>query len=507
MKRNGIRLAALSLCGAMLLGLGVPAVQARAASSGEDTIITDLEKAQGDAVYVLTQADGTWKKTLYSNGTAADNTDEKAREEQPLDLTVSYRLDGKPIAPEELAGKSGKVTIRYDYQNRKSSDITLSGKRETLYVPYAVLTGMLLDSEKFQNVTVSNGKIMDDGNHTAVIGIAFPGLQEDLGIDRETLEIPNYVEVTADVTGFSLDMTVTLVSDALWEKLDIEELDSVEDLTASVGKLTDAMNHLMGGSEALYQGLNTLLGKSGELAGGIGQLASGTKNLRDGAAELDAGASRLQGGAGQLCAGLDAINAKSDSLRSAAGQVFGSLLSAANSQLANAGIDAPAMSIGNYSEVLSGIIASLDETAIYNQVLEAVTAAVEAQREAIASQVKSAVREQIRQQVTAAFQAEVTQQVTEAVYAQISAEVIQAVTGMDPESYAAAVEAGEIPEETQAEISALIESQKHTEETTRMIADTVAGKLASEEIQAAIDEKNAEQMAGEEVAELIAAET
>lgn len=501
MKRNGIQLAALILCGALLLGFCMPAVTARAADNG---ILKKLEESQEDAIYVLTQADGTWKKTLYSDGT--EGTDTVAQDALPIDLTVSYQLDGKPVTPEALAGKSGKVTIRYEYKNRKSGDVTLDGKRETLFTPYTVLTGMLLDSEKFQNVTVSNGKIMDDGNHTAVIGIAFPGLQENLGIEEEDLELPSFVEITADVQDFSLDMTVTLVTDALWNELDLDELDSLDDLTDSVGKLTDAMDQLMGGSQELYDGLNTLLGKSDELVGGIDQLSDGAKSLRDGANALDAGALQLQSGAGQLSAGLNTIDAQSDSLRSAAGQVFHSLLSSANSQLANAGISAPAMSIGNYSQVLAGVIDSLDETAVYNQALAAVTAAVEAQRENIAAQVRAAVQENIRQQVTAAYQGEITQQVTEAVYAQVTAEVIQAATGMDPESYAAAVEAGLISEEDQAAISAAIEEQKHSDAVNQLIADTVAAKMASEEIQAAMEAAVTQQMESEEAANLIETE-
>lgn len=502
MKREGIRLAVLTLCCALLLGLCMPAVTARAE---ENNILAKLEESQEDIIYVLTQADGAWKKTLYSDGSEDAGT--AARDALPINLTVSYQLDGKQVTPQALAGKSGKVTIRYEYENRKSSTVTLGGKQETLYTPYTVLTGMLLDSEKFRNVTVSNGKIMDDGSHTAVIGIAFPGLQENLGIDREDLELPGFVEITADVQDFSLDMTITLVSDALWNELDLDELDSLEDLTESVGKLTDAMDQLMGGSEELYTGLNTLLGKSGELVGGIDQLSAGAKSLRDGANALDEGALQLQSGAGQLSAGLNAIDTQSDSLRSAAGQVFNSLLSSASSQLANAGIDAPGLSIGNYSQVLAGVIDSLDETAVYNQALAAVTAAVEAQRDTIAAQVRATVQENIRQQVTAVFQGDITQQVTEAVYAQITAEVIQSAAGMDPASYAAAVEAGQIPEETQAAISAAIEEQKHSAATNQLISDTVAGKMASDEIQAAIEGKIAEQMTSEDVTALIEAET
>ena len=55
-----------------------------------------------------------------------------------------------------------------------------------------------------------SGKLINDGSRTAVIGIAFPGLQENLAISKDKLEIPDYVEIAADVSSFRLDMTVTV---------------------------------------------------------------------------------------------------------------------------------------------------------------------------------------------------------------------------------------------------------------------------------------------------------
>ncbi len=196
-------------------------------------------------------------------------------------MNISYQLDGKDIAPAELAGKSGKVTIRFDYENHCTTTATVDGKEETLYVPFAALTGMLLDNEHFTNIEVTNGRVVNDGSHTVVVGIAFPGLQDDLNIERDTLELPDYVEVSADVTNFALDTTLTLATNSVFSALQDSDFETVDDLKASFAKLTDAMQQLLDGSSELYEGLETLLEKSQTLVDGVGTLNNGAAAPED----------------------------------------------------------------------------------------------------------------------------------------------------------------------------------------------------------------------------------
>lgn len=520
MKNKIIKFTALALCTVLLFGAAGPVVRAQAVSGSDEdaaggaSILEDIQDSKGETVYVMTDADGALQKIIVSDwmqnaiDAKSGTTGEKDLEKElPIDLAVTYQLNGKNIAPDELARKSGSVTIRYDYSNKQFDYAEIDGKKEKIYVPFTVLTGMLLDNDKFTNIEVSNGKLVDDGNHTAVVGIAFPGLQENLAVDSEELEIPDYVEIKADVKNFELDMTVTIVSNALFDEIDVDDLASVEDLSESLGKLTDAMDQLMGGSSQLYDGLNTLLDKSGELVGGIDKLAAGAKSLKDGIGQVDAGASDLQAGAAQLCSGLNTIASNSDSLKGGAGQVFNTLLSTANTQLSAAGISAPAMTIQNYADVLNGVIASLDENAVYEQALAAVTAAVEEQRSYIAEQVEAAVRDGVMEQVTAAVQEQVKPQVTEAVYQEVEAQVILTATGMDKESYEAAVAAGQIDEETQAAIAGAIEEQKQSDAVLQMIEAKTAEQIASEELQSTITANVEEQMQSDDIQALIAANT
>jgi len=475
------------------------------------TELENIENIKGDESYTL-GGDNTRVWDARGNDIYYQGTIEK---ELPVNLSVTYKLDGKTVSPDELSGKSGKVTIRFNYNNNQYETVKINGKNETVYVPFIMLTGVIFDNSKFTNVEVSNGKIINDGDRTAVIGFALPGLQENLAIDREKFEIPSYVEITADATDFSLGMTVTVATNALFSNVDIEKIDSISDLTDSMTELNNAMTKLLDGSSALYGGLCTLLDKSKELIDGINQLAEGTAKLKYGAFSLDEGAKKLSDGAAALSAGLDTLSANNDKLNDGAKKVFEALLSTAEVQLKAAGLSVPALTIDNYASVLNGIIDSLDSTRIYNQALEQVTAAVEAKQDYIKSQVTAAVRseveagvisavtEQVKSEVTKAVREQVSAQVTATVREDVEEQVILAVTGMNKASYDAAVSAGRIGTETQNIINSAISEKMASEEISSIISSNIDTQMQSEKVSAMISQKVEEQMKTGEVKNII----
>ena len=333
------------------------------------TQLTGIENVKGNESYTMGGDNScVWNANgndIYYQG----NLDK----ELPVDVMVSYMLDGQPIAPAELAGKSGKVTIRFDYTNHQYELVEIDGRQEKIYVPFAMLTGLMLDNDVFTNVSVTNGKIMNDGDRTIVAGLAFPGLQESLGLDRNALDLPDYVEITANAEGFALETTVTLAvnelfNDAASTMEDNDNLDDLSELDDKLDELTDAMDQLIGGSFRLYDGLCALLDSSQELVSGIDQLAAGATQLKQGAEDLSVGAAQLQTGSAVLNRGLDQLAGQNDELNGGAAQVFQSLLASANSQLAAAGVQAPELTVENYSQVLDGVIAAAGESPAAQQV-------------------------------------------------------------------------------------------------------------------------------------------
>ena len=485
--------------------------------------LTDTENVKSDEIYTL--GDGNTRvwdaqgNDIYYQGTI--------EKELPVTLAVSYTLDGKRISPEELAGKSGKVTIRFDYTNNQYEYVDIGGENTKIYVPFAMMTGMLLDDDIFTNVEVSNGKLVNDGGRTAVVGIAFPGLEENLGVDSDKLEIPGYVEITADVKDFEMGMTATVATNEVFSSISLDKDELTGDLSSSMDELTDAMGQLMDGSSELYDGLCTLLEKSGDLIDGIDKLAAGASELRSGAGTLDEGAGKLQTGAAKLSDGLNTLSSKNGELNGGARQIFDTLLAAAQTQLGAAGLDAPAMTAENYAEVLNGVIASLDETAVYQQALSQVTAAVEEQRgyienqvtavvqgevtskveaavrEQVTEKVKAAAREQVAPQVEIAVREQVAGQAEEAARAKVTSEVIRSAAGMDEDSYYAAVAAGAVSGEIQAAVDGAIEEQMGSDAVKAMIEAKVEEQMGSDAVKAAIEANVEEQMAGEAVKAMI----
>lgn len=301
--------------------------------------LKDIKNVKGDESYVMDSdnmrvwnADGA---DIYYQGTIS--------KELPVDLKVSYKLDGKAVSADEIAGKSGKATIRFDYVNKQYSEVTVDGKTEKIYVPFVMLTGLMLDNDVFTNVEVSNGKLINDGDRTVVAGFALPGLKENLALDSSKIEIPDYVEVTADVKNFSLTTTLTLATNSLFNEFNTSKLNTADDLQAQLNELTSGMSKLIDGSSELYGGLTTLLSKSKELAAGVDKLASGTNELASGTAALSAG--------------LNTLVSKNDDLTGGAKQVFDTLLATVSSQLAENGINV-SLTVDNYSEKLSDIKAN-----------------------------------------------------------------------------------------------------------------------------------------------------
>ena len=554
MKNRATKFISLALCAVVLfaaVGTSVFALTGEGKESEDENQETTInasaeaETSKDETVYVLAGADGTVQKIIVSdwikNAMAADSLEDKTElsdienikgdesftlggdnscvwdaqgndiyyqgnieKELPVQMSVCYTLDGQAIAPEALAGQSGHVTIRFDYQNMQYEEVLLDGKTEKIYVPFTMLTGMLLDTEVFRNVTISNGKLINDGDRIAVVGIAFPGLQEDLAISKEKLDIPDYVEISADVENFEMGMTMTLATTELFGAIDSDKLD-LHELSDAMAELTDAMDQLMDGSSQLYDGLCTLLEKSGDLVSGINKLAEGAAQLKAGAESLDSGAAQLQAGAAQLSSGLNTLNANSSSLNGGARQVFSSLLSMANTQLSEAGLSVPALTIDNYASVLDGVIASLDDTAVYQAALEQVTATVNANRGMIEEKVTEAVQAQVEAEVSGQVTAAVQETVTQAVHeneAQFRAAVIQQALGMTVEEYKAAIEAGLVTQEQQDAVNAAVEAAMQAEIDARMQREEIQAQ-----INAVTQQTVGEQMQSDEIQALIASNT
>ncbi|MFZ2638209.1 MAG: hypothetical protein WAX35_06415, partial [Agathobacter rectalis] len=281
--------------------------------------LSDIENVKGKEKFTQSGDKLTWQaggKDIYYQGTAT--------EEPPVTQKVTYYLDGKEISPEDLAGKSGKVKIRFDYTNTTSYTETVNGEKQTVSVPFAAITGLVL-GDGFENIEVTNGKAEVSDSSSVVLGYALPGLKDSLGIKDKDLDgdvnIPEYMEMTADVENFSMPAAMTFVVNASdyvsTDGIDTSDLDDmINDLKDASTQLQDGSKTLAEGTDTLADGLSTLQSKLGTFASGVGTLQSGLKTYTDGVSTLSGGLNTLGNSTGALVDGADKLNSGAGQLAS-----------------------------------------------------------------------------------------------------------------------------------------------------------------------------------------------
>lgn len=365
--------AAISISSAFVIGCAEQCPKKKSsymltASSDKDSSENSqavVPSGNDETVYVMTSADGTVKKvivsswlknadgasrlidssklddvenaktnstyTIDSNGMRIWNADGKdiysrgiSREKLPIDIKVSYYLDGNCVSADDIAGKDGHVRIKFEYANNESRSVEINGKEETVYVPFVALTGMILDNDILRNITITDGKLINNGDNTVLIGCALPGLKESLNIGDE-LDIPSGFEIEADVKGFSVETIMTYVTNELFNEIDTDVSDI--DLADKIDEITEASTALCTGSSKLYDGISKLLNKSDALIAGIDKLYdgvrlinNGAKAVLDGASGLYDGAKTLYDGSSELYNGAKKLESGSGALEKGAGE-------------------------------------------------------------------------------------------------------------------------------------------------------------------------------------------
>ena len=349
--------------------------------------LTNIKNVKGDETFTQSGNKVTWQadgNDIFYQGTSES--------ELPVTQKLTYYLDGKEVTPEELAGKSGEVTIRFDYTNNQKVTAKIDGKDEDIYVPFMAVSGMILGDE-FSDIEVENGKVISDGSNNVVVGYALPGLKESLNVKDDDFDgdvtIPDYVEVKAKVENFKLDTTMTVVMNATNfisadSDNDTSKLDEVFDT------LADAMDQLTDGSAELADGVDTLKSKMGDFKDGVGTLQSGVHAYTDGAGKIASGITQLSDSIPTLSNGVGTLNSSAATIADGVELLDNTLKTsftdqekAAMQTQASSAVDAQAEAIKNRASAAVDAQAE----AIKNQA----SSTVDAQAEAIRSQASAVV--------------------------------------------------------------------------------------------------------------------
>lgn len=404
-----------------------------------DEIKEIVKNSQNDKnEFLLTDIDGN---NLHYSGNY-----EKA---VPVGIHVTYYLNGNKVTENELNGANGHLKMEISYSN---STVDLAKKT---CVPFAMISGVLIDGDHFKNIEVSNAKIIENENQNIIVGIGLPGINDCFDLDRDENTI-----IEAEVNDFNLEGIYCISAPLDLSNMDTSDIeDKLNELYDSMNQLQDAMSQLKDGSKQLYDGSTTLLNGSNELSNG-----------------------------------LNKISANSSTLNNGAKQVFDSLLATATSTIRNAGLVIPDLTIGNYPTVLKNTITSLDKDNVYKLAHDQVRNVIETNY-----------KDQIVRGVTQTVYANVRMQVAEIVNAQYEAGIREAVTAQveqNTETIKMGVTAA-VKENVKAEVKKAVLEANGIDDDTYNALD----EQAKQAIDAAIDQNTDAKMSTEDIQALINEQT
>ena len=316
----------------------------------DKTTLTDIQNTESDAEFTRNGEELVWNTNdtdVYYKG----NTDKAL----PIDVKVTYALDGQEAALEDIIGKSGHLTVTVNLKNNETDTVNVNGKDRTIVTPLITAVGVILGGDA-SNVTAEHGMIESAAKSSVAAFVTLPGVKDSLSglLPDEVNSIEDYLQdtvtVEADVEDFTCPqvMVACATSTAALGTSNVFDLSSINDLTDGINQLNDAMSQLMDGASQLVDGTS-------QLAGGVLALLDGANTLNNGAAALD-------DGLGQLTNGLDTLSANNAALNAGAQQVADGVLASANKTLKEGGLIDEDMTWSNYEAVIDNILTMNDKT-------------------------------------------------------------------------------------------------------------------------------------------------
>ena len=316
----------------------------------DKTTLTDIQNTESDAEFTQNGEELVWNTEdtdVYYKG----NTDKAL----PIDVKVTYALDGQEAALEDIIGKSCHLTVTVNLKNNETGTVNVNGKDRTIVTPLITAVGVILGGDA-SNVTAEHGMIESAAKSSVAAFVALPGVKDSLSglLPDEVDSIEDYLQdtvtVEADVEDFTCPqvMVACATSTAALGTSNVFDLSSINDLTDGINQLNDAMSQLMDGASQLVDGTS--------------QLANGVLALLDGANTLNNGAAALDDGLGQLTNGLDTLSANNAALNAGAQQVADGVLASANKTLKEGGLIDEDMTWSDYEAVIDNILTMNDKT-------------------------------------------------------------------------------------------------------------------------------------------------
>ena len=244
--------------------------------SDEITYISNLlniENTNGDETFKKEGNQIVWDSNgnnIYYKG--------ESDKQLPVECKITYELNGEEISAEELKGKSGNVKIKINYTNNEKHIVSINGKQVTMYTPFIIVAGTKIDNAKNKNIQITNGKIVDNGESTLAVGIAMPGMQENIGISKSKIDIPEEIEISMETEDFEMGNIIAVVA---VKGIDEDLTSDLNSMYSQINELANASNEILAGANQLKEGTSELVSGVDQLKDGTGAAYAGSKQIKD----------------------------------------------------------------------------------------------------------------------------------------------------------------------------------------------------------------------------------
>ncbi len=235
--------------------------------------LLNIENTNGDETFKKEGNQIVWDSNgnnIYYKG--------ESDKQLPVECKITYELNGEEISAEELKGKSGNVKIKINYTNNEKHIVSINGKQVTMYTPFIIVAGTKIDNAKNKNIQITNGKIVDNGESTFAVGIAMPGMQENIGISKSKIDIPEGIEISMETEDFEMGNIIAVVA---VKGIDEDLTSDLNSMYSQINELANASNEILAGANQLKEGTSELVSGVDQLKDGTGAAYAGSKQIKD----------------------------------------------------------------------------------------------------------------------------------------------------------------------------------------------------------------------------------
>ena len=235
--------------------------------------LLNIENTNGDETFKKKGNQIVWDSNgnnIYYKG--------ESDKQLPVECKITYELNGEEISAEELKGKSGNVKIKINYTNNEKHIVSINGKQVTMYTPFIIVAGTKIDNAKNKNIQITNGKIVDNGESTLAVGIAMPGMQENIGISKSKIDIPEEIEISMETEDFEMGNIIAVVA---VKGIDEDLTSDLNSMYSQINELANASNEILAGANQLKEGTSELVSGVDQLKDGTGAAYAGSKQIKD----------------------------------------------------------------------------------------------------------------------------------------------------------------------------------------------------------------------------------